>query len=257
MTDPPSVSFCRVLVSSSILPMRTHASTTEDSSTSSIGASTPSISRMVLEMSSSLERALRFLSRMEHVTWFGLSPAAPISSSTAQTSLPPRTPARAFFATIEFTSSLNVTRLGSRPAARISCMSTRAFDKFSTCKCALISVLYETTSAIPAAMVRSIQASARRRSRHSTQASSTALYTTLFSSAPHWARDSNTSWAPFRLPSDAQLRIMATCFAMSDGALSRKPCARTPRPHRIAALMRLLSERESRDSLSPPWHACS
>ena len=98
------------------------------------------ISFIVLEMSASLDPALRFFDKIEQVTWFGSRPAAPISSRTAQTS-PPRAREWAFFARSALTSSLNVTRLGSWPAARISCMRTRAFERFSTCRWALMSVL--------------------------------------------------------------------------------------------------------------------
>mmetsp|Transcript_24692 Transcript_24692/g.54960 ORF Transcript_24692/g.54960 Transcript_24692/m.54960 type:complete len:249 (+) Transcript_24692:1145-1891(+) len=163
------------------LPMRTQASTTEERRTSSIGSSMERMSPIVFSTSSGADLTSNALRRIEQVTWFGLIPTACISSMMPQIFFWPPAPP---FPTKALTSSLNVTRFGCRPAAAISSMRARAFSKLPLWRWALIIVLYVTTSRCPASFVFSIHSSAALMSWHSTQASSTVLYTTLLMSPP-------------------------------------------------------------------------
>mmetsp|Transcript_71290 Transcript_71290/g.199945 ORF Transcript_71290/g.199945 Transcript_71290/m.199945 type:complete len:322 (-) Transcript_71290:770-1735(-) len=155
------------------LPILTQASTTDDSKTSSMGSSMSVMRSIVSTISASFDQAFKLFSKIEQVTWLGFTPAAFISRTILQISA--RCAADEPRATRPLTSSLNVTRFGCKPAARISSISERAFLKLSPWRWALIRVLYDTTSAKPSFLVSSIQASAARKSRHSTQASSTVL----------------------------------------------------------------------------------
>merc|ERR1719389_495959 len=116
-------------VNKSGLPMRTHASTTEDKRISSIGSSMVSTSAMVCLTSLSGERAFNVFRRIEHVTWLVLMPAFFISATTCQTSSRLR-PA----ATMALMSSLKVTLLGCKLNFCISSINSYALSMLLLCK---------------------------------------------------------------------------------------------------------------------------
>merc|ERR1719199_2068951 len=93
------------------------------------------------------ELRLRLFSKIETVTWFGFTSATFISSTRSHICLrwllPP-------LLTTALINSLKVTRFGCNPSWAISIIKHRALSNPPVCRWALISVLNETTSAIPA-----------------------------------------------------------------------------------------------------------
>mmetsp|Transcript_59349 Transcript_59349/g.180997 ORF Transcript_59349/g.180997 Transcript_59349/m.180997 type:complete len:302 (-) Transcript_59349:14-919(-) len=178
---------------------------------------------------------------MEHVTRFGFRPARFISSTTSQTlPMEPRS-----LRTRAWTNSLYVTWFGAWPASRMARISARAFAKPSCRRCALISVLNETTSATSAPCISRMSSSARARSRHSTQASSAEFQIVRGTSVPVSRSVARTPNASRRLPRATQPRIMAMCAPASVGLASSIWAARSWRPHCRAALARHRSVRRS------------